>query len=308
MSIVPSQGSTRCGYVAIIGAPNAGKSTLINALVGGKISIVSPKVQTTRTRVLGITVKDEAQIIFVDTPGLFRPSDKNRMERAIVAAAKEGMTHADGLIFVVDAAKGYTPDVKAIAADLQAVAAGKPVYLALNKIDACSRDKLLSLAAAINADHPYTATFMISALSGDGVADLLTTIAKTLPQGPWLYPEDQMAEMPMRLMAAEITREKLFHHLHQEIPYSLTVETENWESHADGSVKISQIIYIAREGQKKIVIGHKGSMLKTVGQESRRDLEDILEGRVHLSLFVKVRERWLDDKEHYTLWGLDPNV
>jgi len=257
---------------------------------------------------LGITVKDEAQIIFVDTPGLFRPSDKNRMERAIVAAAKEGMTHADSLIFVVDAAKGYTPDVKAIAADLQAVAAGKPVYLALNKIDACSRDKLLSLAAAINADHPYTATFMISALSGDGVADLLTVIAKTLPQGPWLYPEDQMAEMPMRLMAAEITREKLFHHLHQEIPYSLTVETENWESHADGSVKISQIIYIAREGQKKIVIGHKGSMLKTVGQESRRDLEDILEGRVHLSLFVKVRERWLDDKEHYTLWGLDPNV
>lgn len=300
--------NTRCGFIAIIGAPNAGKSTLINSIVGEKVSIVSSKVQTTRTRVLGIVAKDETQFIFIDTPGIFKPDEKNKMERAIVAAAWEGIEDADVIFLIVDAVKGMTRNVRPIVERLKELDSGKKVALILNKIDEIHRPKLLELTIAMNEAYPFDATFMVSARKNDGVADLLKYAEKNMPEGPWHYPEDQMTSMPMRMMAAEVTREKLFRSVHDEIPYDITVETETWEEFDDGSVKIDQVIFIARESQKKIVIGKGGSMLGKIGEQSRTELEEIMGCRVHLKLFVKVRENWSEDKEHYELWGLDPDA
>lgn len=295
---------TRCGFAAIIGAPNAGKSTLINSIVGGKVSIVSSKVQTTRTRVLGIMAEGKSQVIFVDTPGIFKPSSTNRMERAIVAAAWAGVEDADLILLVVDATKGLSRPVRPIIEELKK-ASGRKVALVLNKVDEIHRPKLLELTVQMNEAYPFDATFMISARKGDGVQDLLKYVAKQMPEGAWHYPEDQMSDMSMRLMSAEVTREKLFRSVHEEIPYDLTVETETWEEFEDGSVKIDQVIYIAREGQKKIIVGKGGSMLGKIGQQAREELEGIMGCRVHLKLFVKVQENWIDDKERYDVWGLD---
>ena len=294
----------RCGFAAIIGAPNAGKSTLINAVVGGKVSIVSSKVQTTRTRVLGIIAEGPSQIVFVDTPGIFKPSSTNRMERAIVAAAWAGVEEADLILLVVDVTKGMSRSVRPIIEELKR-SEGRKVALVLNKVDEIHRPKLLEMTVQMNEAYPFDATFMISARKGDGVGDLLKYVAKQMPEGPWHYPEDQMSDMSMRLMSAEVTREKLFRSVHEEIPYDLTVETETWEEFEDGSVKIDQVIYIAREGQKKIIVGKGGSMLGKIGQQAREELEEIMGCRVHLKLFVKVQENWIDDKERYEVWGLD---
>lgn len=294
---------TSCGFATIIGAPNAGKSTLINAVVGEKVSIVSSKVQTTRTRVLGITIQDNSQIIFVDTPGLFKPGN-DRMEKAIVSAAWQGVADADLVIFVVDAQKGYSRPVRTIVERLKTVT-GKRYILVLNKIDSFARAKLMELTMTMNTAMNFEATFMISALKNDGVKDLVSYVAKQMPEGPFHYPEDQMTDMPMRLLAAEITREKLFRSIHDEIPYDITVETESWEEFDDGSVKIDQVIYVARDGQKKIVLGKGGEMIGDVGTKARVELEEILGHRVHLKLFVKVRENWGDDPERYAIWGLD---
>ncbi|MFA5593184.1 MAG: GTPase Era [Micavibrio sp.] len=298
----PERQNERCGFAAIIGAPNAGKSTLINAIVGEKISIVSSKVQTTRTRVLGIVVQDNAQIVFVDTPGLFKPG-ANRMEKAIVGAAWDGVADCDLILFVVDAVKGLSRPVRTIIERLKEVT-GKRYILVLNKIDEIARPKLLELAMALNAQMDFESTFMISARNNDGVADLVKEVVKYMPEGPFHYPEDQMSDMPMRLLAAEITREKLFRSIHDEIPYDLTVETENWEEFDNGSIKIDQIIYIAREGQKKIILGKQGAMIGKIGTQAREELEEIFGCRIHLKLFVKVRENWIEDSERYTLWGL----
>ncbi len=307
MTDISQPPETRCGFAAIIGAPNAGKSTLINAIVGGKISIVSTKVQTTRTRVTGITMQGNSQIIFVDTPGIFQPSNTKRMERAIVAAAWDGVADADVLLFVTDVNKGLSRPSREILTKLKDHT-NKKVILVLNKIDGFSREKLFELTIAFNDFFPFESTFMISALKNDGVADLLKAVAKMMPPGPFHYPEDQMSDMPMRLLAAEITREKLFRALHEELPYDLTVETDNWEEFDNGSVKIDQTIYVAREGQKKIVLGKGGEMLGKIGQEARLELEEIMERRAHLKLFVKVREDWAEKAEHYQVWNLDPNA
>jgi GTP-binding protein Era len=291
----------RCGFVALLGAPNAGKSTLLNHLVGAKVSIVTPKVQTTRTRVLGITMREEAQIVFVDTPGIFQP--KRRLDRAMVAAAWAGAADADIVVLLVDAQKGVTGDARRIVEGLQK--AGRKAILALNKIDLVRRDKLLELAANLNESGIFTDIFMISATTGDGVDDLAELLVGRLPEGPWLYPEDQLSDMAERQLAAEITREKLFLQLRQELPYALTVETEEWEDKPDGSVRIAQIIYVQRDSQKSIVLGKGGQMIKAVGAASREELEGMMGCRVHLFLFVKVREKWGDDPERYRDWGLD---
>lgn len=298
---------TRAGFVAVIGAPNAGKSTLINTLVGAKVSIVSPKVQTTRTRVLGIAMDGDAQIVFVDTPGIFRAGENRKLERAMVAAAWEGTADADIILLLVDASRGFTKDVGAIVGRL-AETPGRKVVLALNKIDRLRPPALLDLSQKMNEAFPFDATFMISALKSRGTKDLLAYLGKTLPEGPHLYPEDHITDMPMRLMAAEITREKLFHALRQELPYELTVETENWEEFDDGSVKIEQVVVVAREAHKKIILGEGGDMIGKVGQAARLELEEMMESRVHLKLFVKVRENWMEKAEHFALWGLDPKA
>ena len=298
---------TRAGFVAVIGAPNAGKSTLINTLVGAKVSIVSPKVQTTRTRVLGIAMQENSQIVFVDTPGIFRASEKRRLERAMVAAAWEGTADADHILLVVDASRGFTKDVGAIVGKL-AEAPGRPVTLVLNKIDRLRPPALLDLSKKMNDVFPFVSTFMISALKSKGTQDLLKWLGKTVPESPYLFPEDHVTDMPMRLMAAEITREKLFLALRQELPYELTVETESWEDFDDGSVKIDQVVVVAREAHKKIILGEAGDMIGRVGQASRLELEEIMETRVHLKLFVKVRENWMEKAEHFALWGLDPKA
>lgn len=297
-----SDPKTQCGFCAIIGAPNAGKSTLINAMVGEKISIVSSKVQTTRTRVLGIVIENNAQIIFVDTPGLFKPGN-DRMEKAIVAAAWAGLTENDLVLFVVDAAKGMSRPVRTVMDRIKSVG-GKKYILVLNKVDEVAKPKLFELATAMNQAMNFEATFMVSARNNDGVSDIVKYVAKHMPDGPFHYPEDQMSDMPMRLMAAEITREKLFRAVHDEIPYDLTVETESWEEFDDGSVKIDQVIFVAREGQKKIILGKGGEMIGKIGQQARVELEEIMGRRAHLKLFVKVREDWSEDSERYTLWGL----
>lgn len=295
------EATRRCGFVALLGAPNAGKSTLLNHLVGAKVSIVTPKVQTTRTRVLGLLIRDDAQLIFVDTPGIFQP--KRRLDRAMVAAAWAGAADADIVVLLVDAQKGVTPDARRIVEGLQK--AGRKAILALNKIDLVRRDKLLELAATLNESGVFTDIFMISATTGDGVEDLAKVFVDRLPVGPWLYPEDQLSDMAERHLAAEVTREKLFLKLHQELPYALTVETEEWEDKPDGSVRIAQIIYVQRDTQKSIVLGKGGQMVKAVGEAARKDLEEMMGCRVHLFLFVKVREKWGDDPDRYRDWGLD---
>lgn len=295
----------QCGFVALVGAPNAGKSTLLNRLVGAKISIVSPKVQTTRTRVLGLLTVDQCQLVLLDTPGIFAP--RRRLDRAMVAAAWQGAGDADAVVLLVDAARReIDDDTRAIISRLQE--SGRRAVLALNKIDRIRRDKLLPWIADLNQSGIFEAVFLISATTGDGVNDLLHHLVAQMPEGPWHYPEDQLSDMPMRLLAAEITREKLFVQLHDELPYSTTVETESWEEFENGSVRIGQVIFVEREGQKAIVLGRHGARIKAIGSAARQELEQQMERRVHLSLFVKVREGWGDDPDRFEPWGLDYNA
>jgi GTP-binding protein Era len=298
---MPDRPETRCGFVAIIGAPNVGKSTLLNAVVGTKVSIVSPKVQTTRSRVLGIAMHGAAQIIFVDTPGIFSP--RRRLERAMVSAAWEGAADADLIALLVDASRTRDEDTAAILDRL--ARSGRKALLVLNKVDLVKKPTLLDLARRLNERGLFESTFMVSALTGDGIPDLIEHLSKAVSSGPWLFPEDQVSDMPQRLLAAEITREQIFLQLHQELPYRAAVETESWEEKADGSAKISQVIYVEKEGQRAIVLGKGGSRIKAIGAAARKELEEILEIRVHLFLFVKVRENWSDDPERYREWGLD---
>ena len=293
--------ATRCGFIALVGAPNAGKSTLLNALVGGKVSIVTPKVQTTRMRVTGIAMAGDAQLVFIDTPGIFQPV--RRLDRAMVAAAWGGARDADIVVVLIDAKRGIDKDARRIIDGL--LERRRRAILALNKIDLVKRAALLPLIAALDATGVFTDTFMISALDGDGVDDLRAFFAARVPAGPWHYPEDQISDMPLRLLAAETTREKLFLRLHQELPYGLTVETENWDERKDGSVRIDQIIYIARENHKPMVLGKGGRLIKAVGSAAREDLEASLDRRVHLFLHVKVAPKWADDPARYRDLGLE---
>jgi GTP-binding protein Era len=300
---------TRAGFVAIVGAPNAGKSTLVNALVGSKVSIVSPKVQTTRMRVIGIAMTDmsngdRAQVVLVDTPGIFRVA-KRRLERAMVAAAWQGADDADVVGLMVDAERGIGQETRAIVERLKTSRA--PRYLILNKIDLVPREALLSLTAELNGLLPFQHTFMVSALKSDGVADVLAAFAAVLPEGPFLYPEDQAADLPMRLLAAEVTREQVFLQLHQELPYEAAVETEKWEERGDSSVRIEQIIHVQRDGQRAIVLGKGGARIKQIGARARHELTVMLGRPVHLFLHVKVSERWADDPAHYRTIGLEYN-
>jgi len=299
----PRGGPTRCGFVALIGEPNAGKSTLLNRMVGAKVSIVTHKVQTTRARIRGVAVEGAAQIVFVDTPGLFRP--RRRLDRAMVAAAWAGAGDADLVCLMVEAHRGLTPGVQAILTALKDRAAGRPVALVINKIDRVRRDALLALTAQMNAARAFEATFLISAENGDGVADLRAWLAARLPEGPWHYPADQIADAPMRQIAAEITREKLTLRLHEELPYQLTVETEAWEERADGSARVDQVIYVGREGHKGIALGKKGETIKAVGAAARADIAEVLGRPVHLFLTVRVRPNWEGERERYSAIGLD---
>ena len=293
--------ATRCGFIALVGAPNAGKSTLLNALVGGKISIVTPKVQTTRTRITGIAMAGDAQLVFIDTPGIFKPV--RRLDRAMVDAAWGGARDADIVVVLIDAKRGIDADAQRIIDGL--AGRERQAILALNKIDLVKREALLPISAQLDATGVFTDTFMISALDGDGVADLRDFIAARMPPGPWHYPEDQLSDMPLRLLAAEVTREKLFLRLHQELPYGLTVETENWDERKDGSVRIDQIIYLARENHKPMVLGKGGQLIKAVGSAARQELEVTLDRRVHLFLHVKVAPKWADDPARYRDMGLE---
>ena len=293
--------NTSCGFVALIGAPNAGKSTLLNALVGSKVSIVSRKVQTTRALVRGIAIEGAAQIIFVDTPGIFAP--RRRLDQAMVTSAWGGAGDADVVALLVDARTGFDEEVEAILSGLKKVKA--PAILVLNKVDTVERSTLLKPTADLNERFTFRATFMISALTGDGVPHLKTQLAAMMPEGPWLYPEDQVSDAPLRLLAAEITREKLFERLHDELPYQSTVETESWKELPDGSARIEQTIYVARDGQKKIVIGEGGRTIKAIGQAARKEIAEAAEQKVHLFLFVKVRANWADDPERYREMGLE---
>lgn len=292
---------TRCGYVAIVGAPNAGKSTLLNHFVGSKVSIVSPKVQTTRARTLAIAMVDRAQLVFVDTPGIFEP--KRRLEKAMVAAAWTGAEEADVVLLLIDAQRGADSDVRLILDGLKNVK--RPVFLVLNKIDQVPREKLLALTAEFIALRSFAGVFFISALEGDGVNDVKRAIAEALPEAPFLYPEDQLTDISERLLAAEITREKLFLRLHQELPYHLTVETESWKDQKDGSARVEQVIYVTRDNHKPIVLGKGGQTIKAIGALARHEMEKVLDRRIHLFLFVKVRENWTDDPERYRAMGLE---
>lgn len=292
---------TRAGFIALIGAPNAGKSTLLNQLVGTKVSIVTHKVQTTRAIVRGIAMHDKAQLIFVDTPGIFKP--KRRLDRAMVDTAWGGARDADLTALLIDARKGLDEEAQAIMERLADIKT--PKVLILNKIDVTKRDKLLELAKAANEIITFDETFMVSALNGDGVQSILDYFASKVPEGPWLYPEDQPSDLPMRILAAEITREKLFERLHQELPYISTVETERWEERKDGSVRIEQTVYVERDSQKSIVLGKRGQTIKSISQASREELSQIIDAPVHLFLFVKVRENWADDPERYREMGLE---
>jgi GTP-binding protein Era len=299
----------RCGFCAVIGAPNAGKSTLTNALVKSKVAIVSPKVQTTRMTVKGVAIAGETQIVFVDTPGIFRP--RRRLDRAMVGAAWAGVQDADAILLVVDAAdltaNASSPGVRdtdAILVGLKDVK-GKKAALVLNKIDGMKRTDLLPLVERFRSEGLFEDIFLVSALKGDGLADVENWVAVRMPEGPWLYPEDQAADIPMRLLAAEITREKIYLRLHDELPYSSAVETEKWEDREDGSVRIDQVIYVQRDGQKAIALGKGGQTIKTIGELARKEMEDLFARRVHLFLFVKVREDWAESREHYREIGLD---
>jgi GTP-binding protein Era len=291
----------RCGYVALIGAPNAGKSTLLNRLVGRKLAIVTPKAQTTRFPLLGIAIEDRAQIVYVDTPGIFSP--RRRLDRAMVAAAWTGVRDADQSVLLVDAARGLDGDTRRIADRL--AEQGRTSILALNKIDLVRRDRLLGLAATLSGIGEFDPVFMISGRTGDGVAELRRHLAAVLPSGPWLFPEDQLSDAPERLLAAEITREQVFLQLHEELPYAATVETERWQERADSSVRIEQAIYVRRPGQRAIVLGAGGQRIKAIGMRARAEIERLLDRRVHLFLFVKVRENWIDDPERFAALGLD---
>ncbi|TDR93722.1 GTPase Era [Enterovirga rhinocerotis] len=293
--------ATRCGFVALIGAPNAGKSTLINSLVGSKVSIVSHKVQTTRTQVRGIAIDGDAQIVFVDTPGIFSP--KRRLDRAMVTSAWGGAGDADIVGLLIDSRRGLDEEAEAIVRKLADVRRAR--ILILNKIDLIERGKLLALASDLNARLPFESTFMISALTGDGVTDLRRDLAARMPPGPWLYPEDQISDAPLRMLAAEITREKIYERLHEELPYRSTVETDSWQQRPDGSVRIEQTIFVERDSQRKIVLGKDGQTIKAIGQSARREIAEIAETRVHLFLFVKVRGNWSDDPARYREMGLD---
>jgi len=294
--------TTRCGFAAIIGAPNAGKSTLINTLAGYKVAIVSHKVQTTRARIRAIVIEDATQIVFVDTPGIFAP--RRRLDEAMVEAAWSGANDADVVLCIIDSRAGITEDVERI---VKKLAEDRPkTVLVLNKIDLLRREALLDLAAKLNAKYGFLETFMISAATGDGVDRLKQQLALLMPQGPWLYPEDQIADVPMRLIASEITRERIYERLHQELPYASTVETERWEERQDGSVRIDQVIFVERESQRKIVLGKGGQTIKEIGKQAREELSGMLERKVHLFLFVKVRQNWASDPERLRAMGLEP--
>ncbi|UOK70308.1 GTPase Era [Ancylobacter polymorphus] len=293
--------NTRCGFVALIGTPNAGKSTLTNALVGTKVSIVSHKVQTTRALVRGIAIEGATQIVLVDTPGIFAP--KRRLEKAMVRSAWSGVGDADAVVLLIDARAGLTEDVQAIIRGLADVK--RPRAILLNKIDLVKRENLLELAAKVAELISFDRLFMVSALAGDGLKELRQWLAQLLPLGPWLYPEDQISDAPMRSLAAEITREKLFHRLHEELPYRSTVETDSWQERKDGSVRIEQTIFVERESQRKIVLGKSGETIKAISMAARKELTEIVEAPVHLFLFVKVRENWADDPARYREMGLE---
>ncbi len=294
---------TKAGFVALIGEPNAGKSTLLNRMVGAKVSIVTHKVQTTRARIRGVALEGDAQIVFVDTPGLFRP--RRRLDRAMVAAAWGGASDADITVLLIEAHRGITEGVETILTQLNEVSEGKRVILAINKIDRVQSEVLLKLTQDMNEKFAFEQTFMISAEKGHGVDALREWLAGELPDGPWLYPEDQIADLPLRMIAAEMTREKLTLRLHQELPYQLTVETENWEERKDGSARIDQIIYVVRDGHKGIILGNKGETIKSVSKAARLELEEFLGRRVHLFCQIKVREKWLEEAERYSEMGLD---
>lgn len=296
-----SAAGTRCGFVAIIGAPNAGKSTLTNQLARAKVAIVTRKAQTTRARLRGIVIEGKSQLILVDTPGIFRP--RRRLDRAMVGAAWEGAREGDITVVLADAAKGLTDDVRTILEEVKALKA--PLVLALNKIDRVAKEQLLGLADEIVRMRPFSQVFMISALTGDGVDDLRTYLAGAVPEGPWLYPEDQLTDAPLRSWAAEVTREKLYLRLHEELPYASTVETTGWKTLKDGGVRIEQTIYVERDSQKKIVLGAGGQAIKQISMQARQELAGTLETEVHLFLFVKVREKWSEDPERYREMGLD---
>jgi GTP-binding protein Era len=298
---MPPPAETRCGFVALVGAPNAGKSTLVNQLVGAKVSIVTHKVQTTRTIVRGIVIVGAAQIVLLDTPGIFKP--RRRLDQAMVKTAWGGASDADIVGVLVDARKGLDDEVRTIIEGLAGMY--RPKLLILNKIDTLPREKLLALAAEANALGSFERTFMVSALTGDGVPDLLAYLAGQMPLGPWHYPEDQISDAPLRILASEITREKLFLRLHEELPYSSTVETESWTALRDGSVRIEQTIYVERESQRKIVLGKGGEAIKAISMAARKEIAEIAEAKVHLFLFVKVRANWADDPERYRGMGLE---
>jgi GTP-binding protein Era len=300
----PPQPVTRCGYVALIGAPNAGKSTLLNRLVGQKLAIVTPKAQTTRSRLLGIATGEVTQLIFVDTPGIFEP--RRRLDRAMVKAAWAGAADADETVLLVDAVRGIDADTRRIVERLQA--GHRNPILALNKIDQVRRDKLLGLTAKLSELGNFSQVFMISALTGDGVEDLHRHLAEIVPPGPFLFPADQLSDAQERWLAAEVTREQVFLQLHDELPYSATVETESWQERPDGSVRIEQVIYVRRESQRAIVLGEGGRRIRTIGARARAELGAMLDRRVHLFLFVKVRDNWLDDPERYRALGVDFNA
>ncbi|MBU9697243.1 GTPase Era [Rhodobacteraceae bacterium HSP-20] len=296
--------STRAGFVALIGEPNAGKSTLLNRMVGAKVSIVTHKVQTTRARIRGVCMEGAAQIVFVDTPGLFRP--RRRLDRAMVAAAWGGAADADIIVLLVEAHRGLTDGAQAIIDNLRdKIPQTTRVALAINKIDKVKAETLLALTEKLNTAFPFAKTFMISAERGYGVDDLREWLAAELPQGPWFYPEDQIADLPMRMIAAEMTREKLTLRLHEELPYQLTVETEKWEDRPDGSTRIDQVVYVARDGHKGIVLGAKGETIKAIGQQARAEIATFLDRPVHLFLTVKVRPNWMEETERYSEMGLD---
>lgn len=292
--------ATSCGVVAVIGVPNAGKSTLVNQFVGAKVTIVTHKVQTTRSRIRGIAIVGSAQVIYVDTPGIFAP--RRRLERAMVDAAWSGAADADIVVLVVDARRGANDEVVHIIDGLNEKK--RPAVLALNKIDTVKRETLLSLAEQLNGKGLFDEVFMVSALNGDGVDDLQAYLAAKMPSGPWLFPEDQLSDLPQRLLAAEITREKAYLYLHQELPYSLAVDTEDWQDFKDGSVRIGQVVYVERESQKGIVLGKGGQTIKRIRSEAQQELAELLERPIHLFIHVKVRENWVNDPGRYREWGL----
>ncbi len=293
---------THCGYVAFLGAPNAGKSTLMNRLVGSKLAIVTPKAQTTRSRITGVALHKGAQIVCLDVPGVFNPGEQ-KFEKAMVECAWNGVGDADVVLFLLDAKKGLDEENKKILAQLKTT--GRPAFLVLNKIDTLDTKQLLPLTQKLMEAHPFEEVFMISATKGDGVEQLLDGVTKRMPESPWLFPEDHLTDVPVRVLASEITREKCFIYMREELPYSLTVETESWKEQKDGSVRIEQLIFVEREGQKGIVLGKKGEQLKKISPAARREIEDQLGCRAHLFLFVKVREDWKDKTDHYSYLGLE---